>query len=136
MIISQLSFKLLLACDVAMRRSSRFVGLEDILFLMRKDKVKLGRLFRYLAVKDMKAAVVRNSGVDEADIIEGMPASTESSGLQPSEPKTQHTKRVKLCYDFLSSIDETGEILSAFDEDFFDDVKLERNLVRYLFQLL
>ena len=35
-----LGFQLCQASDVAIMRGTRFVGLEDILFLLRKDKVR------------------------------------------------------------------------------------------------
>ena len=40
-------------------------------------------------------------------------------------------KRRKLCYDFLSMIDQTGELTGLFEDDSVDDVKHERLLVNY-----
>lgn len=96
---------------------------------MRKDKVKLVRLFRYLSIKDMKAAIFSGSAIED-DVGEHCGSSDPST---PFDEKPQQTKRVKLCYDFLSSIDQTGELLSVFDDDFFDEIKYHRNLVRHRF---
>ncbi|XP_074603008.1 transcription initiation protein Spt3 [Brevipalpus obovatus] len=106
------------AAIVAAKRNVRSIGLEDILFLMRKDKVKLARLIRYLVVKDFKAGA---SSIEEE--VDG--SATISSAL--SESKTM-SKRKKLCYEFLASIDQTGELLAVFDEDFFDEIRYKRNL--------
>ena len=79
------------------------IGLEDCIFVLRKNKVKLARLLRALSIKDMRV-------VDGDELAE------------------KGKKRVKLCYDFLAKIDQTGQLLNAFDEDFFDEIKHERNM--------
>ncbi|XP_041351800.1 transcription initiation protein SPT3 homolog [Gigantopelta aegis] len=108
------------ASDVAAKRCSRFIGMEDFLFLLRKDKVKLLRLLQYMEVKDLKTSALK--GVDEEQ------ESTEQ--VTAGEKTVQPTrKRRKICYDFLSSIDGTGELLALFDEDRVDHIKHER-LVR------
>ncbi|RWS14968.1 transcription initiation protein SPT3-like protein [Dinothrombium tinctorium] len=125
-VLDQMVSLLLQAAQIATSRGSQYVGLEDILFLMRKDKVKLVRLFRYLSIKDMKATLLRGTGIED-ESVEDCGSNCEAS-IQPLEAKPQQTKRVKLCYDFLSSIDQTGELLSVFDDDFFDEIKYRRNL--------
>lgn len=109
------------AAMAAAKRNVRSIGLEDILFLMRKDKVKLARLIRYLVVKDFKSS---SSSIEEE--VDGSAAI--SSAL--AESKTM-SKRKKLCFEFLASIDQTGELLAVFDEDFFDEIRYKRNLVRF-----
>ncbi|KAK7106878.1 hypothetical protein V1264_014908 [Littorina saxatilis] len=106
------------ASDVAVMRGTRFVGLEDILFLLRKDKVKLRRLLRYLELKDLKVAALKGSGLDEEDPAE----------LGDAKPQILKRRR-KACYDFLASIDQTGELLALFDDPGVDMVKHQR-LVR------
>ncbi|KAL4233405.1 Transcription initiation protein SPT3 [Mactra antiquata] len=106
------------ASDVASMRGAKLIGVEDILFLMRKDKVKLRRLLRYMDMKDLKASIHRSTSVDDEE------------SLDNAETKPQQTsrKRRKICYDFLSSIDQTGELLDLFEDDTQDDVKYERLL--------
>lgn len=106
------------ASDVASMRGAKLIGVEDILFLMRKDKVKLRRLLRYMDMKDLKAHIHRSSSVDEEDTQEHV----EGKPQQPAR------KRRKVCYEFLSSIDQTGELLDLFEDDTEDDVKYERLL--------
>ncbi|XP_025099736.1 transcription initiation protein SPT3 homolog isoform X1 [Pomacea canaliculata] len=106
------------ASDVAIMRGSRFVGMEDILFLMRKDKVKLRRLLRFLELKDFKVATLKGAGLDEED----------ANDLGDTKPQMLKRRR-KICYDFLASIDQTGELLAQFDDQGIDMVKHER-LVR------
>lgn len=99
---------------------------------MRKDRVKLARLIRYLQVKDLKSKLV-SAQTDKAEEIEDDLTSICKETLG-GEPKAHQTKRVKLCYDFLSSIDQTGCLLEMFEDDqknFFDEIKHERDLVRF-----
>ena len=49
--------------------------------------------------------------------------------IQISVEKQPVSKRRKLCYDFLSTIDQTGELTDLFDDDGTDDIKHERLLV-------
>ncbi|KAK7474800.1 hypothetical protein BaRGS_00033981 [Batillaria attramentaria] len=112
----QMASLLCQASDVAMTRGSRFVGLEDILFLLRKDKVKLRRLLRYLDLKDFKMAALKGALPEEEE------------GEVDVKPQIMKRRR-KVCYDFLASIDQTGELLALFDDPGVDLVKHER-LVR------
>ncbi|XP_061177161.1 transcription initiation protein SPT3 homolog [Saccostrea echinata] len=111
----QLTSVLLQAADVASSRNGRFIGLEDILFLLRKDKVKLRRLLRYMGVKDQRSMAMK--GVEEGEEDQG--------GEKVAQPvKT----RLKMCYNYLSSIDATGELLALFEDGGTDEVKRERLL--------
>lgn len=112
----QLMILMYKAGDVASSRGAKLIGIEDILFLMRKDKVKLRRLLRYMKFRDVKSAVSRTASVDEDE--------------PPEHGEKQHpvSKRRKLCYDFLSMIDQTGELSDLFDDDSTDDIKHERLL--------
>ncbi|XP_051880328.1 transcription initiation protein SPT3 homolog isoform X4 [Pristis pectinata] len=79
---------------------------------MRKDKRKLRRLLRYMSFRDFKSKIIK--GVEDEDIIE---ADKSSSSIN---------KRQKLYQEFLSSIDQTGELLGLLEEDDADEVKQER----------
>ncbi|KAL8614661.1 hypothetical protein ACOMHN_051113 [Nucella lapillus] len=114
----QMGSLLVQASDIAVQRGSRFVGLEEMLFLLRKDKVKLRRLLRYLELKDLKVATLKGVALDEED-------SMEMGDVKPQIMK----RRRRMCYDFLASIDNTGELLSLFDDQGEDNIKHER-LVR------
>lgn len=111
----QMEVLLYQASDVAATRNGRFIGVEDLLFLMRKDKVKLRRLLRYMDLKDLKSLAMK--GIDEEDAIE----QGDKSGVPMK-------RRRKQCYDFLSSIDQTGELMALFDDDGTDEIKHERLL--------
>ncbi|XP_062619346.1 transcription initiation protein SPT3 homolog [Saccostrea cucullata] len=112
----QLTSVLLQAADVASLRNGRFIGLEDILFLLRKDKVKLRRLLRYMGVKDQRTMAMK--GV------------SEEGEEDPGGEKFAHPAKtcLKLCYNYLSSIDATGELLALFEDGGTDEVKKERLL--------
>lgn len=107
------------ASDVASMRGAKLIGVEDILFLMRKDKVKLARLLRYMDMKDLKASIHRSCSVDDEEA---------ADHAAESKPAQTQGKRRKVCYEFLSSIDQTGELLDLFEEEPQDDVKYERLL--------
>ncbi|KAK2185536.1 hypothetical protein NP493_231g02002 [Ridgeia piscesae] len=102
--------------DVAKLRSARFLGLEDFLFLLRKDKVKLGRLVRHMELKDFKAATFKGLGAEEED----------TGDTAAGDVKQALKKRRKICYDFLSSIDQTGELVDLLSDEGIDDIKYER----------
>lgn len=103
------------ALDVAAQRGSRSVGIEEILFLMRKDKRKLVRLIRHLKFRDATPAA--GHAVDDL-------FASEPPDVKPS------LQRVQICRDFLATIDTNGDLLTVFDDEFFDEIKHERNMVR------
>ncbi|KAI0224477.1 hypothetical protein LSAT2_024512 [Lamellibrachia satsuma] len=105
--------------DVAKLRCARFLGLEDFLFLLRKDKVKLRRLVRHMELKDFKAATFKGAGIEEDD----------NSDTAAGDVKQALKKRRKICYDFLSSIDQTGELVDILSDEGIDDIKYERQQV-------
>ncbi|XP_078069046.1 transcription initiation protein SPT3 homolog isoform X4 [Mustelus asterias] len=109
---SQLINMLHQAAEISQVRGARVIAAEDILFLMRKDKGKLRRLLRYMNFRDFKSKIVKS--VEDEDVIE---ADKSSSSIN---------KRQKLYQEFLSSIDQTGELLGCLEEDDADEVKQER----------
>ncbi|XP_043538621.1 transcription initiation protein SPT3 homolog isoform X3 [Chiloscyllium plagiosum] len=109
---SQLINMLHQAAEISQVRGARVIAAEDILFLMRKDKRKLRRLLRHMSLRDFKSKIIK--GVEDEDVIE---ADKSSSSIN---------KRQKLYQEFLSSIDQTGELLGLLEEDDADEVKQER----------
>ncbi|XP_013918073.1 PREDICTED: transcription initiation protein SPT3 homolog [Thamnophis sirtalis] len=99
------------ASEVSQMRGARVISAEDLIFLMRKDKKKLRRLLKYMFFRDYKSKVVK--GIDEDDLLEDKFSSSTN-------------KRQKTAQDFLTSIDQTGELLALFEDDEIDDVKQER----------
>eukprot|EP00092_Neocalanus_flemingeri_P031505 GFUD01034215.1.p1 GENE.GFUD01034215.1~~GFUD01034215.1.p1 ORF type:complete len:309 (+),score=85.82 GFUD01034215.1:43-969(+) len=95
------------ATSVSHKRSSKTLGLESILFLMRHSPLKIQRLVKYLFAKDISRQT--KAAVDGE--IENI------------------SKSSKRCRDFLETIDEGGKLLAACNEEYFDDIYLER-LVR------
>ena len=173
--------QLRLACDVASQRQSKQIGLEDFLFLLRKDKVKLCRLLRHFSLKDMRnrmsseqqwttsvdqpSSVFGETGAldagctldfDEEELLNALISeqktnqtqdafyTTKQQTQQPDNPTTnkatifpQPAKRLKLCLDFLASIDQTGELDRYLQEDqFFDELKHNRMLVSCVYFIL
>ncbi|XP_073938125.1 transcription initiation protein SPT3 homolog isoform X9 [Castor canadensis] len=101
------------AAEVSQLRGARVVSAEDLLFLMRKDKKKLRRLLKYMFIRDYKSKIVK--GIDEEDLLEDKLSGGSNTN-----------KRQKIAQDFLTSIDQTGELLAMFEDDEIDEVKQER----------
>nr|XP_033793006.1 transcription initiation protein SPT3 homolog isoform X2 [Geotrypetes seraphini] len=104
------------AAEVSQLRGARVISAEDLLFLMCKDKKKLRRLLKYMNFRDYKSRVTK--GLEEDDLLE------DKFGAGSSN--FHINKRQKLAHDFLSSIDQTGELLALLDDEEIDEVKQER----------
>lgn len=100
------------AAEVSQLRGARVISAEDLLFLMRKDKKKLRRLLKYMYMRDYKSKIIK--GIDEDELLEDKLSGSSAN------------KRQKIDQDFLSSIDQTGELLAVFEDDEIDEVKQER----------
>ena len=94
------------------RGANGTVGVEDIAFMMRKNPVKIQRLYRHLSIKDMagNAAV---GGAPTTDIY-GVLNATDN-------------RRAKRCKEFLLSIDSEGGLLTqALNDELHDEMRTER----------
>ncbi|XP_075552451.1 transcription initiation protein SPT3 homolog [Dermacentor variabilis] len=116
------------AADVATLRGSKSVAIEDILFLMRKNKVKLSRLVRYLELKSMQGYIYSKLPTDDEEATAAALASAESAVADVKSEGAPQFKRTKICRDFISFIDQTGELADVFSESIFDEVKHEREM--------
>ncbi|XP_049273100.1 transcription initiation protein SPT3 homolog isoform X2 [Rhipicephalus sanguineus] len=116
------------AAEVAMLRGSKSVAIEDILFLMRKDKFKLGRLVRYLELKSLQGYIYSKLPTDDEEASTASLASVESALADVKPEGGPQFKRTKICREFISFIDQTGELEDAFNESAFDEVKHEREM--------
>ncbi|XP_060087256.1 transcription initiation protein SPT3 homolog isoform X2 [Heteronotia binoei] len=90
------------------------VLVEDIVHTQLINLKKLRRLLKYMFFRDYKSKIVK--GIEEDDLLEDKLGG--SSG--------NINKRQKIAQDFLISIDQTGELLSLFEDDEVDDVKQAR----------
>lgn len=114
----QMSSVLVQATEITNMRGGRFTSLDDILFLMKNNKYKLRRVIRYLRLKDLKTKTVKPTSPEEEDVLEAVVGESN---------KGDAGKRLKLAYDFICSIDGTGDLIALFDEqDFMDDIKQGR----------
>jgi len=118
----QLAVLLHQASEIAKIRSDkpRYTDVQDFIFLLRKDKSKLRRLIKYMSLKDAKTAFT-SGAVDEEEGTGVEPAAADSA-------KTAKNYRRRKCYEFISSIDQTGELIALFDDDNIDEIKYERAL--------
>jgi len=112
---SQMSNMVVRAAEVTNMRGGRFMSVEDIIFLIRKDREKLKRLIKYLNFKDVKNKTQKQTSQDDDEVLEA------------SVSEIKGNKRRKISYDFVSAIDQTGDLVALFDDDDTDEVKQERN---------
>ena len=89
------------AVKASFLRGFKMVQLESILFLMRSSPLKIQRLIRYLSAKELarRATKVSDGEVEE------------------NKKKTFMGR----CKDFIESIDDTGTLLAACNEQYFDE---------------
>ncbi|RZF45105.1 hypothetical protein LSTR_LSTR013985 [Laodelphax striatellus] len=98
--------------EIAMRRDSTKIEMQDIVFLMRKDKAKLTRLLNVIDLKDNK-----NWNV-QSDL-----ESPNENGLT----KTKAPKRKEKCLLFLQSIGVSGVCATFPDDDYILKERRVRN---------
>ncbi|XP_032675382.1 transcription initiation protein SPT3 homolog isoform X2 [Odontomachus brunneus] len=104
------------AYEIADRRASskksNVLSGEDLLFLLRRDKVKLRRIIKYLELKELGGSVNK---IVENDISENI---TDTDQLNNSNKKVPFQS-------FLEQIDNTGELLENISS-IADDIKHQR----------
>ncbi|XP_017753772.1 PREDICTED: transcription initiation protein SPT3 homolog [Eufriesea mexicana] len=103
------------ACEVSERRGNSKKGIcicaEDLIFLLRKNKVKLQRLLRYLELKEFKLSIHKTL---DSDLPEDIIQNDNINGIKIRGP----------LHNFLSEINNTGELLE--DTSTIDEVKQQR----------
>uniref|UniRef100_A0A7N8WTJ5 SPT3 homolog, SAGA and STAGA complex component n=1 Tax=Mastacembelus armatus TaxID=205130 RepID=A0A7N8WTJ5_9TELE len=107
------------ACEGAALRGSRVISAEDILFLMRRDKMKVARLLKYLQFRDYKSKILKT--LDDEDMQQEPDNRAGASGAAGSNQRRQ-----RLAQDLLVLLDQTGELLSLAERQELDPVKQER----------
>jgi len=109
---SQISDLIVAASKVAKMRNSTTIGQEELIYLLRNNKVKLRRMMNHLYLKAIKSNI-------DADID---PNKTSTSTNQSAETENLKFRR---CKHFLESIDDTGELAEMCD-DVGDDLISKR----------
>ncbi|XP_066586174.1 transcription initiation protein SPT3 homolog isoform X2 [Prorops nasuta] len=100
------------ACDVADMKGASAVNAKDFIFLLRKDKVKLQRLLKYLELKQFKASMYK--------ILEA-----EQNENTPNADIFDNSQKLARPYNsFLEELDTTGELLE--NRSVIDYVKQNR----------
>lgn len=114
---SQLINLLHQASDAANLRGSRVISVEDIMFVMRRDKRKVARLLKYLQFRDYKSKLLKSLEDDDQQPDSDRWGSSSSGGGQ---------RRQRLAQDYLLWMDQTGELLALAEKSEPDPVKQER----------
>ena len=92
------------AAEVSHNRGYKSLQLESLLYLMRKSPQKIQRLIKYLGAKEITRKVKKDTD-GETD---------EGKGRSP----------VGRCKDFIETIDDTGKLLAACNEEYFDEYRI------------
>ncbi|XP_043508393.1 transcription initiation protein SPT3 homolog isoform X2 [Frieseomelitta varia] len=103
------------ACEISERRSNSkktvCISAEDLIFLLRKNKVKLQRLLKYLELKEFKSSIHKTI---DSDLPEDVTQNENMDGSKKKGP----------LHSFLSQINNTGELFE--DASTIDEVKQHR----------
>ncbi|XP_035228128.1 transcription initiation protein SPT3 homolog [Stegodyphus dumicola] len=102
------------ATEAALMRGGHNISYEDLLFVIRRNRIVVKRLLQYLEIVDMKAILYRRAKLN---------LDTAYPGHLP------RGLRVKVCLAFLDYLDESGALGSVLDEYVDDPVVNERMLV-------
>ncbi|KAJ3051706.1 Transcription initiation protein spt3 [Rhizophlyctis rosea] len=102
----------------AAKRGSRYLSAEDVIFLIRHDRLKVNRMRSYLSWKDMrKSAKERTDGPLEAEEI----LDDQGAGVEKAAKGNKKAK-VKFSWDVLNSY---SSILEDDDEDDVDEEDMQ-----------
>ncbi|XP_071818753.1 transcription initiation protein SPT3 homolog isoform X2 [Apostichopus japonicus] len=107
----QVTWLLRKAADVCVMRGARFIGIEDFIFLMKDNHDKLHQLFQFLLFKDAKIIKLVS---DDGDAV-------PCPGVDQ-----KGNKRRKICLEFLSVIDQTGELTAILEDEDADSYRVQR----------
>lgn len=109
------------AMEVAAKRGSRSLLIDDFIFLVRHDPFKVRRLKEFLSWKDIRKNVRSNTGENADEFVIGE-EEDGAKGTQPESPintKPTGRRKICLCWDYLDSLVDGYESLSN-DEDSSD----------------
>ncbi|XP_022197295.1 uncharacterized protein LOC111054550 isoform X2 [Nilaparvata lugens] len=107
-LLQQMTIFLVQVEEIAMRRDSSKIEMQDIVFLMRNDKAKLTRLLNFINFKDTKGRC--KTGVVTAN----------------GHIKMKLSKRIYDCLQFLKAIGITGVCDPSADDDLTSKERLVR----------
>lgn len=106
--------------EVVKMRSSPEIGAEDFLFLLRRSPGKLNRFMSRMSFLDS-----HSSYISEQATSDGLSIDPEKDFTNMGY-KSQRVKRFKRCREFLSYIDDSGELEEYALQSNTDNVKLKR----------
>ncbi|XP_012058956.1 PREDICTED: transcription initiation protein SPT3 homolog [Atta cephalotes] len=114
-VLQQMKIIVRRACEIADRRAnskkSNIINGEDLLFLLRKDKIRLQRIVKYLELKELGCSVQKLMTANDVP-------------QNVTDPEQLDIKKKVPFQSFLEQIDNTGELLE--NSSSVDDVKRRR----------
>lgn len=113
---------LLQASSLALKRGSRSIAVEDLIFQIRHDKAKVNRLKTYLSWKDVRKNAKDDGGVDSADLIE-----ETNDDKDEASKKLYKKSKIKLPWELQFMFSEQP-LEDKEDEDEMDEAEVEANV--------
>jgi transcription initiation protein SPT3 len=136
------------ATKIAARRGSRYLSIDDFIFLVRHDSFKVKRLKEFLSWKDIRKNVRNNSGENNDEIMLGaggaavVAVGDEDEKLSNSQTASPNSKaaaagvvkkrKIFLSWDYLDAFGEEGESASSESEDSSDLEDLNNEAIHRL----
>jgi len=117
-VYSQMCSLLVIASDTALLRGSSSVGVEEFLYLLRRNDAKLARMLYHLQFKDMKNHLTKSLDSE----------ASENVGDQDAPSlNVKQNKRLKTHEEFLKTLDSNGmNLLAILKNSALDEVRLKR----------
>ena len=109
----QMTLLLRQAAIIAEQRNSREIGIEEFMFLCRKNKRRLFHFMRHMHFRDSKYKVQSSADTKNKTLIRNISVDAK-------------LKRSKACMDFINCIDCMCDLKTSFYEGKFDDIRLQR----------
>lgn len=124
----QLCKLLVAAAEVAEKRSVHEIGIEEFLYLLRKDECRLSRFAKRLKFLDTRKKILPSTEINNDVKSENLDGNDEIDDLSTIGPGSEsfNGKRWMICADFLSHLDDSGELLKTITGNVEDEIKTRR----------
>ena len=120
-VFDQLSLFLSLTAQIADERKSGVIGIQEVMFLLRRNIPRLFHFMRHLQFRDVKGKYVTSK--------------SKKNGIESVNEKGNvvKMKRTKTCLKFLKCIDKMSHLEMMYHRNEFEDIRMKRIKVAEFF---
>nr|XP_039261577.1 transcription initiation protein SPT3 homolog [Styela clava] len=125
----QLCKLLVAAAEVAEKRSSREIGIEEFLYLLRRDESRLSRFAKRLKFLDSRNKIIMPATEAGNDVkVENIEIGEDDDDVTNivGDSGNFMGKRWQICVEFLSYLDDSGEMVKVISSNVNDEIKTRR----------